>query len=189
MKIKTQRLKRHTRPKMGNSTNERKIEKKARQAMVEQNLRNDKKVIKSRFNLRYQPHGLERCDTSLSLSFFLFVIVSVFVLFLTLWRWLLKRGEGAWYGGRGGLWARPSYLIEPGHSASNFHLFVLHISVNMILKDHEGYYHSCGYKSIGTLLQTLPFPLLIAKNIFFFNNTPKERQSGHRIRGHHMPQP
>ena len=45
--------------------------KKARQAMVEQNLRNDKKVIKSRFNLRYQPHGLERCDTSLSLSFFI----------------------------------------------------------------------------------------------------------------------
>ena len=66
---------------------------------------------------------------------------------------------------------------------------VVHIIVNMILKDHEGYYHSCGYKSIGTLLQTLPFPLLIAKNIFFFNNTPKERQSGHRIRGHHMPQP
>ena len=58
---------------MGNSTNERKIEKKARQAMVDQNLRNDKKVIKSRFNLIDQPRGLEIC-----LCFFLFVVVSVF---------------------------------------------------------------------------------------------------------------
>ena len=94
MKIKTQRLKRHTRPKMGNSTNERKIEKKARQAMVEQNLRNDKKVIKSRFNLRYQPHGLERCDTSLSLSFFLFVVVSVFVFFPHIVTVTIKTGGG-----------------------------------------------------------------------------------------------
>ena len=54
----------------------------------------------------------------------------------------------------------------------------------MILKDHEDYYHSYGYKSFGTLLQTLPFPLLIAYDIFFFNNTPRERQSGHYIRGH-----
>ena len=44
---KKQRLNRHTRPKMGNSTNERKIEKKARQAMVEQNLRNDKTLPKT----------------------------------------------------------------------------------------------------------------------------------------------
>ena len=45
-------------------------------------------------------------------------------------------------------------------------MIVVHIIVNMILKDHEDYYHSYGYKSFGTLLQTLPFPLLIAYDIF-----------------------
>ena len=105
----------------------------------------------------------------MSLSFFLFVIVSVFAFFPHIVTVTIKTGGGGvvWWSRRPLGEAQLPNRTRP--QCSQFSL-VVHIIVNMIHKDHKDYYHSCGYKPIGTL-NSKPFHSLFSLLTTFFSST------------------
>ena len=108
----------------------------------------------------------KRCDTSLSLSFFSICHCFCICPFPHIVTVTIKTGGGGvvWWSRRPLGEAQLPNRTRP--QCSQFSL-VVHIIVNMI---HKDYYHSCGYKSIGTL-NSKPFHSLFSLPRTFFSST------------------